>query len=61
MVSESARKWSIQLCSAYFTELTKELVDRMDGDAFTIPSLAVLDMKANKLEAMQEVREAASA
>ena len=60
-LTESARIWPIQLCSAYFTYLVKELVDLILTRGFQILLLVNLNTKSKNLAALQEVRESSSA
>ena len=48
------------MCSAYFTDLAKELVDIMLTKCFKIPLIVNLNTKLKHLAALQDVRESAS-
>ena len=59
---DSAKGWPIQLYSIYYTSLSRTISDRiMDSDDYTLPSLIGLDTKEKQLEALQIVREGATA
>ena len=57
---ESDRAWHIQLCLAYFTDLVKEIMDRMLTGSFQIPLLVNLDTNSNQSAAFKEVIESTS-
>ena len=54
-LTDSARACPIQLCSAYFTVLVKELLDWMLTGGFNIPLLMIMDKKSKELTTFQEV------
>ena len=58
---DNAVTWSIQLCSTYFSALTKDLVENMTADtSFKMPDLTTLTTKARQLDALREVRNQAT-
>ena len=60
-LTDSAKGWPIQLCSTYYTSLSRTISDRMmDSDDYTAPSLIGLATKEKQLEVLQIVREGAT-
>ena len=58
---DDVKKWSIQLCSTFFSALSKDLVEDMTADKnFRMPDLTTLTTKALQLEALRSVRTEAS-
>ena len=52
----NAKTWSIQLCSTYFSALSRDLVEHMTSDvSFMIPDLTTITTKASQLEAIRSV------
>ena len=49
---ESARAWPVKLCSIYFTDLSKELVERILTGGFQIPLLVNLNTESKQLAAL---------
>ena len=59
---DSAKGWHIQLCFTYYPVLSRTIYDRMmDSDDYIAPSLVGMDTKEKQLEALQIVREGATA
>ena len=55
---DCAEGWPIQVCSTYYTALSRIISDRMmDRDDYTPPSLVGLDTKKVQLEALKIVSE----
>jgi len=60
LLPDDASKWSTQLCSAYFNELTPELRVRMENDNFVMPALNQLNSRKDQIDALQIVRDKSS-
>ena len=56
---EDATKWSLTLCSTFFSALVPTLQDKMEEDNFIMPSLHSLISKTFQLRALRLVRTAA--
>ena len=52
---ESARAWPIQLCSSYFTDLVKELVDQILTGLFQMPLILNMYTELDQLAYFKEV------
>ena len=58
---EDATKWTLQLCSAYLSALSKDLSERITSESsFIMPNLSTLTTKALRLEALTVVHTLAS-
>lgn len=62
LLPDDASKWSTQLCSSYFNDLTDELKARTENDNFVmLPALNNFNNKKAQIDALQIVREKSSA
>ena len=56
---EDTTIWTIRLCSTYFNALMNDLKDKMLSNNFKMPQPSVVNSKAQELDDLREVREAA--